>query len=105
VAHYAKVSNGTVIGVYRVENAVIDDGNGGEDEALGQAFLAGLLGGDPSDYVQTSYAGATRGGYAGPGYRWDGKAFTPPEPVITTTAKELADAGLDAAAIDALSKS
>jgi len=99
VAHFARIADGIVTGVYAVSNDVATD------EAAGQEFLAGLLGGDPSEYVQTSYSGATRGGYAGPGHRWDGKDFAAPEPTITVTAQALTDAGLDARTIKELSKS
>lgn len=85
MAHFAYVSDGVVQRVEVVNNAVITDENGDEQEALGQAFLASLYPGtDPADFVQTSYNGnpvngVDRGPYAGIGYRWDGSTFLAPD--------------------------
>lgn len=80
MAHFAHVQDGVVTVVHVLANPVITDDNGDEVEALGQAFLSGLFGGDPADYVQCSYNGTIRGVYPGPGYTWDGTAFAPPAP-------------------------
>lgn len=80
MAHYAEIdSQNKVIRVVVVANDVITAPDGTEEEALGKAFLSGLLGGT---WVQTSYSGRIRGAYAGPGYTYDPVAdtFIPPEP-------------------------
>lgn len=71
MAHFALVQNGIVVAVHVLNNAVITDGSGVEHEPLGQQFLAGLHGGNPSDYIQTSYNANFRGKYAGIGDRYD----------------------------------
>ena len=83
MAHYAKVQDGIVIDVHVLDNSVITDADGNQVEALGQAFLADLWGGDPSEYVRTHYpvnqpTPYPRGCYAGVGYTWDGTVFAPP---------------------------
>ena len=78
MAHYARVQGSTVVNVHAVNNAVITNVDGVEVEALGQAFLAELWGGDPVEYVQCSYNGTFRGAYPGVGYTWDGTNFIPP---------------------------
>jgi hypothetical protein len=83
VAHYARVADGIVTDVHVVDNAVITDKDGNQVEALGQAFLADLWGGDPATYVRTHYpvdqpTPFPRGCYAGVGYTWDGTVFAPP---------------------------
>ena len=78
MAHFARVQGGIVIDVHAVNNAVITNAEGVEVEALGQAFLSELWGGDPVDYVQCSYNGTFRGAYPGVGYTFDGVDFIPP---------------------------
>jgi hypothetical protein len=83
MAHYAKVQVGIVVDVHVLDNSVITDADGNQVEALGQAFLADLWGGDPSEYVRTHYpvnqpTPYPRGCYAGVGYTWDGTVFAPP---------------------------
>lgn len=86
MAHFARISNGYVIDVHVVNNAVITDGDGVEQEAAGQEFLSDLWGGAPTDYVQCSYngnpiAGQDRGKYPSVGWSWDGEQFiAPPQP-------------------------
>lgn len=76
MAHFARVDSGIVREVVRVDDSVLDpDSTGIEDEALGAAFLADLLGGT---WVQTSYTASSRGKYAGIGFRWDGTEFLAP---------------------------
>ena len=83
MAHYARVQDGIVVDVHVLANAVITNRDGQQVEALGQAFLADLWGGDPDDYVRTHYpvdqpTPFPRGCYAGVGYTWDGTNFIPP---------------------------
>jgi len=78
MAHYAEIDqDNKVIRVLVVANDVITTPDGTEDEALGKAFLADLLGGA---WVQTSYNGRIRGRYAGIGYCYDvdRDEFVPP---------------------------
>lgn len=83
MAHYAEIGlDGIVTRVVVVANDVTHaTPDGGEDEALGAAFLRDLLGGE---WVQTSYNGRIRVRYAGIGYRWDRERdeFVPPGWVI-----------------------
>lgn len=83
MAYFARVQGGVVIDMHVLNNDVITDDNGAEQESLGQQFLADLHGADPADFVQTSYNGnpingQDRGPYAGIGYTWDGTTFAPP---------------------------
>lgn len=71
MAHFARVIGGTVVKVHVVANAVITDGNGVEQESLGQQFLADLHGYDSSELLQCSYNGNIRGVYPMPGYTYD----------------------------------
>lgn len=69
MAHYAEIVNDQVTRVLVVANEVTHaTPDGSEDETLGAAFLADLLGGE---WVQTSYNGNKRGLYAGIGYTYD----------------------------------
>lgn len=78
MAHFAYVQDGIVQRVHVLANPVITDENGDELEELGQAFLADLHGGNPSDYIQCSYNATIRGAYPGPGFTWDGNVFAAP---------------------------
>ena len=78
MAHFARVQNGIVVDVHVLVNSVITDSEGVEVEALGQAFLSDLWGGNPGEYVQCSYNANMRGVYPGVGYTWDGSVFAPP---------------------------
>lgn len=80
MANFAYVQNGRVERVHVLVNDVITDEYGVEQEAIGQAFLADLHGGDPADFIQCSYSGSFRGVYPGPGYTWDGTVFAEPVP-------------------------
>jgi hypothetical protein len=76
MAHFAEVDeSGTVQRVLVVSD---DDA---PDEIAGQAFLAGLYGGDTT-WVQTSYNGNMRKQYAGVGCKYDPVAdvFVSPSP-------------------------
>jgi hypothetical protein len=68
MAHFAKVENGIVCEVIVVNNEVLLDSAGVEQEALGAQFCADLFGGE---WVQTSYNGNFRGQFAGAGMIYD----------------------------------
>lgn len=80
MAHYAEIIDGTVTRVLVVSNDVTHaTPDGTEDETLGSAFLADLLGGE---WVQTSYNGnGPRKRFAGIGYAYDRERdeFVPPD--------------------------
>jgi hypothetical protein len=75
MAHFAKIDNGTVAQVIVVNNEVLKDELGTEQEALGAAFCHDTFGGE---WVQTSYNATFRGKYAGIGDVWDGTNFSSP---------------------------
>jgi hypothetical protein len=75
MAHFAKIDNGTVAQVIVVNNEVLKDELGTEQEALGVAFCQDTFGGE---WVQTSYNATFRGKYAGVGDVWDGTNFSLP---------------------------
>jgi len=75
MAHFAKIENGIVGEVIVVNNEVLQDETGTEQEALGAAFCQDLFGGE---WVQTSYNATFRGKYAGSGDKWDGNNFISP---------------------------
>ena len=68
MAHFAKVENNTVTQVIVVNNEVLIDDNGVEQESIGAQFCHDTFGGE---WVQTSYNGNFRGKYAGMGDIWD----------------------------------
>lgn len=68
MAHFAKIENGIVGEVIVVNNDVLLDSEGIEQEALGAQFCADLFGGE---WVQTSYNGNFRGKFAGIGDAYD----------------------------------
>ena len=71
MAHFAELnSDNKVIGVFKVENAVITDENNQEQESLGVDFLKGLFGSDKI-YKQTSYNNTIRKNYARLGDTYD----------------------------------
>jgi hypothetical protein len=81
MAHFAKLdTNNTVLSVHVVNNEVIKDSNGVEQEQLGVEFLTQLHG--HSLWKQTSYNGSIRKNYAGINYTYDTtrNAFIPPKP-------------------------
>lgn len=75
MAHFAKIEDGVVQQVIVVNNEVLLDEKGVEQEALGEQFCAELLGGV---WIQTSYNEKFRGKFAGRGDIWDGTNFTSP---------------------------
>ena len=69
MAHFAELDpNNVVLRVVVVDNDVMTDENGDEQENLGIGFLHGLFGGV---WKQTSYNGNLRGKYAGIGDIYD----------------------------------
>ncbi len=68
MAHFAKIEDGVVREVIVVNNEVLLDSEGVEQEALGAAFCEELFGGT---WVQTSYNNNFRGRYAGIGMVYD----------------------------------
>lgn len=84
MAHFARVQNGVVKKVHVVANEVLLNADGVEQESLGAEFLAGLHGGDPAEYIQTSYNGTIRKNYAGVGFTYDEvlDGFIPPRPQV-----------------------
>lgn len=75
MAHFARIENGIVQQVIVVNNEVLLDEKGVEQEALGEQFCSELLGGV---WIQTSYNANFRGKYAGVGDIWDGTNFISP---------------------------
>ena len=81
MAHFAKLDKtNTVISVEVINNEVITDKDGVEQEQLGINFLISLYG--EGWYKQTSYNKVFRKNFAGPGYRYDSirDAFIEPKP-------------------------
>jgi len=70
MAHFAKLENNAVTQVIVVNNEVITDENGIEQEQLGIDFCKSLFGED-TEWKQTSYNGNFRGLYAGVGMIYD----------------------------------
>jgi hypothetical protein len=68
MAHFAKIENGFVTQVIVVNNEVLLDANGIEQESIGAQFCQDLFNGT---WIQTSYNGNFRGKYAGPGDIYD----------------------------------
>ena len=74
MAHFARIENGIVNQVIVINNEVILDENGTEQESIGIDFCKSLYG-PHTEWVQTSYNGSFRGKYAGLGDTWDGENF------------------------------
>jgi hypothetical protein len=82
MAHFAKIEDNIVTQVIVVNNEVLLDSEGVEQEALGAAFCEELFGGT---WVQTSYNGNFRGTYAGIDYTYDPVADVFVAPIIIDT--------------------
>ena len=90
MAHFAELdSTNNVIGVQVLNNEVIIDADGNEQEQVGIAFLTQLNGG-VGWYKQTSYNGTFRKNYAGVGFTYDPTrdAFIAPHPFNSWTLNE-----------------
>jgi len=70
MAHFARIDSGNKVQeVIVVNNDVLLDGEGVEQEALGQALIASL--GMEGTWLQCSYNGSMRGVFPGFGFRYD----------------------------------
>ena len=82
MAYFAKLGTGNIVeNVISINNAVITDANGIEQEQLGNDFINKLY--NTRDvWKQTSYNNNIRKNYAGIGYSYDQTrdAFIPPKP-------------------------
>jgi len=82
MAYFAKLGTGNIVeNVISINNAVITDANGNEQEQLGVDFINKLY--NTRDvWKQTSYNNNIRKNYAGIGYSYDQTrdAFIPPKP-------------------------
>jgi hypothetical protein len=90
MAHFAQLDNkNNVISIEVVNNEVITDVDGNEQEQVGVDFLTQHNGG-VGWYKQTSYNGTFRKNYAGIGYTYDSTrdAFIPPKPYNSWTLNE-----------------
>ena len=70
MAHFARIENGVVQQGIVVDNSVLLDGNGDEQESLGVEFCRSLFGAD-GDWKQTSYNHNIRKNFASIGYQYD----------------------------------
>ena len=68
MAHFVKLNNNIVQEVTVINNEVLLDENGIEQESIGAQFCADLFGGE---WKQTSYNATFRGKYAGVGDIYD----------------------------------
>jgi len=81
MASFAKIENNIVVTVISINNSVITDANGVEQEQLGVDFINQLY--KTNDvWKQTSYNKTFRKNYAGIGYTYDSQrdAFISPKP-------------------------
>lgn len=85
MGHFAEIDeNGEVLRVIVVNNNVLVNSEGKEDESLGIQFCKTLYG-ENTNWVQASYSGSKRGVYPGKGFKYDFENDTfiapiPPEP-------------------------
>jgi len=82
MAYFAKLGTGNIVEqVISINNAVITDANGAEQEQLGNDFINNLYG-SRDVWKQTSYNGNIRKNFAAIGYSYDQTrdAFIPPKP-------------------------
>jgi len=90
MAHFAKLGTGNIIEqVIVINNSVITDSDGNEQEQLGVDFINNLYG-TRDTWKQTSYNGNIRKNFAGIGYTYDQTrdAFIPPKPFTSWTLDE-----------------
>lgn len=86
MAHFAKVEDGLVREVIVINNEVLHDENGVEQESIGVGFCKSLYGAN-TEWVQTSYNSTFRSRYAGLGDIWDGTNFVLPNEELEEPAK------------------
>lgn len=80
MAYFAEIGTDNIIlRVIAVNNNVLVDENGDEQESLGETFCRDLFGGT---WKQTSYNATIRKNFASAGYTYDSSkdAFIPPKP-------------------------
>jgi hypothetical protein len=77
MAHFARIENNIVREVIVVNNEILKDANGIEQESIGAQFCHDTFGGE---WKQTSYNATFRGRYAGSGMIYDpvNNVFTSP---------------------------
>lgn len=88
MAHFAELdSNNVVLRVVTVNNRVLLDDDGYEQESLGITHLQNLFGGT---WKQASYNGTTRKNYPAVGFSFDSTrdAFIAPQPYTSWTLNE-----------------
>jgi hypothetical protein len=70
MAHFARINADNIVQeVIVVNNDVVTDENGDEQETLGQTFIASL--GLEGTWLQCSYSGSMRGMFPGFGFAYD----------------------------------
>jgi hypothetical protein len=90
MAHFAKLGTGNIIEqVIVINNSVITDSDGNEQEQLGVDFINNLYG-TRDTWKQTSYNSTIRKNFAGIGFTYDQTrdAFIPPKPYNSWTLNE-----------------
>lgn len=92
MAYFARVRDGVVSAVHRINSTVMTNEDGNESEELGREFLANLYGTKTTEWVMTHYPVGQptpfpRGKYAGVGDRYDEATdtFISPEPAEPVT--------------------
>ena len=71
MAHFAQIDSDNIVRqVIVVNNEVLHDDKGVEQESIGVAFCQSLFGSD-TQWLQTSYNGKFRGRFAGAGMTYD----------------------------------
>ena len=87
MAHFAQIDSDNIVRqVIVVNNEVLHDDKGVEQESIGVAFCQSLFGSD-TQWLQTSYNGSFRGRYAGAGMTYDpikDEFITPEAPTDST---------------------
>ena len=88
MAHFAKIEDGVVTQVTVVNNDILLDENGDEQESLGVEFLNNLFGN--ANWKQTSYNGNFRNTFAGEGFVYNetDDVFYEPQPHASWTLDE-----------------
>jgi len=90
MAYFAKLGTGNIVEqVISINNTIITDANGVEQEQLGVDFINNLYGTNDI-WKQTSYNNRIRKNYAGVDYTYDSNrdAFIPPKPYNSWVLKE-----------------
>jgi hypothetical protein len=85
MAHFARLENNIVREVIVVNNEVLLDENGQEQESIGALFCADTFGGE---WKQTSYNANFRGSFAGSGMIYDPALDIFKNPTVTEEVTE-----------------